>query len=97
MDALITVIRVGIIVIFTVILASGIYDALKDFNEGPIGTRDTESFAENGFFPAVTICPYKEPSKDQSITTYDLPNMTFTDALNGAARPLILESLYLPW
>ena len=97
MDAFITILRVGFIIIFTIILASSIYDALSDYSEGPIGTRDSESFAENAFFPAVTICPYKEPSKDQAITTYDKPKITFKEALKDSAKPLILESLYLPW
>ena len=97
MDIFVTTLRVGLIIIFFIILAWSISNALKDYNEGPIGTRDSESFVENGFFPAVTICPYKKPSEDQSITTYDLTNNTFKNALKDAAKPLILESSYLPW
>ena len=97
MDIFVTTLRVGLIIIFFIILAWSISNALKDYNEGPIGTRDSESFVENGFFPAVTICPYKKPSESQSITTYDLPNNTFKSALKDAAKPLILESVFLPW
>ena len=97
MDVFLTTLRIGLIFIFAIILSSSIYNAMRDFNEGPIGTRDSESFVENGFFPAVTICPYKKPSEDQSITTYDLTNNTFKNALKDAAKPLILESSYLPW
>ena len=76
-----------------------IYDALTDFSEGPIGTRDSESYAENALFPAVTVCPYKGYARideDESILTWN-ENFTFGEALERTVKPLIIKSNFVSW
>ena len=99
MDTFVLTFRIGIIIIFTCVMGKCIYDALTDFSEGPIGTRDSVSYAENAFFPAVTLCPYKGYtmiSKNKSILTWN-KNFTFVEALDRAVRPLIIKSNFMSW
>ena len=89
------VVRVALIVILVFILCWQGLIALYNFVDSPVGSKETQqALLENtGYFPAVTVCPFVEPSIGRAIMVS--PKYNFSQTLDErTAKFHVYQSFY---
>ena len=90
----VTVVRTGAIIILVLVLCWQSFEALVNLANSPVGSKESLKMSEHtDYFPAVSICPFAQPSIARSIMVS--PDYTFTEGINNRSiRPKVHQSFY---
>lgn len=90
----VTVVRTGAIIILVLVLCWQSFKALVNLTNSPVGSKESLKMSEHtDYFPAVSICPFAQPSIARSIMVS--PDYTFTEGINNrSVRPKVHQSFY---